>query len=272
MKIALCTCDFYAPVQQSIRETGHEVSHVFTSCDFESGWSLKTAAFAEEMRAQFTVGAVQPEHIEQMKQEGVDLLISAAYDHKVPIPTDGSLKSINIHGTLLPQGRGPWSSPHIILRHPEAAGMTLHTMTDKWDLGEIVMQEKTEVLDSDTCDSLNARMVYLSGKLSKELLSNFELLWANRKPMVGTGSYWRKPSEGDRTITPHDAPERISAIFRAFGNMTLFCDGSSPAENVCNIVLWKADTEHPPGTLVASNKNQKIYAIRDGLLSVCSPS
>ena len=148
--------------------------------------------------------------------------------------------------------------------------MTLHTMTDKWDHGDIVLQEKTEVLDNDDSDSLNARMVYLSGKLSKELLSNFETIWANRKPMVGKGSYWKKPSESDRTITPHDDPERIAAVFRAFGKMTLFSDGTAPAHSVNNVVLWKAETGEAPGALIASNNNQKIYAIRDGLLSVYS--
>jgi methionyl-tRNA formyltransferase len=269
MKIAICTSDFFVPVQQSIKETGHQVSHVFTSCDVDSGWSLQTAEFAKEMRAQFAVGAVTEEHISQMKSEGVDLLISAAYDYKVPVPKDGSLKSINVHATLLPEGRGPWPSPHILLKHPEAAGMTLHTMTDKWDLGDIVLQEKIQVSDADDSDSLIAKMVYLSGKLSKELLSNFNKIWANRKPMVGEGSYWKKPSEADRTISPHDPAERIAAVFRAFGKMTLFTDGESPAEPVGKVVMWKSDTNESPGTLVAYNKGQKLYAIRGGILAVC---
>lgn len=268
MKIALCTSDFYAPVQQSIRETGHAVSHVFTSCDLDSGWSFQTAEFAKEMRAQFTVGAVTEEHILQMKDEGVDLLISAAYDHKVPVPKDGSLKSVNVHGTMLPEGRGPWPSPHILLKHPEAAGVTLHTMTDKWDLGDIVLQEKIEVSDRDDSDSLIAKMVYLSGKLSKELLSNFDKIWETRTPMVGEGSYWKKPTESDRTITPQDSPERIASVFRAFGNLTLFGDGTGAVRPVSKVVLWKAKVADPVGTLVASNNHQKIYAIREGLLSV----
>ena len=268
MKIAFCTCDFYAPVQQSIKDTGHEVSHVFTSCDLESGWSLKTFEFAKEMRSQFTVGPVTKEHIDQMKQEGVELLISAAYDYKVPVPKDGSLKSINVHGTLLPEGRGPWPSPHILLSYPDAAGMTLHTMTDKWDHGDIVLQEKISVSDRDDSDSLISKMVYSSGKLTRQLLSNFEQIWTNRKPMVGDGSYWKKPTEADRTVTPHDKPERIAAVFRAFGDMTLFHDGTSPSQIVSKIVLWEAHTGEPVGTLVAVNYDQRIYAIRDGLMAV----
>jgi methionyl-tRNA formyltransferase len=223
------------------------------------------------MRAQFTVGAVTDEHVMQMREEGVDLLICAAYDHKVPVPKDGSLKSINVHGTMLPEGRGPWPSPHILLRHPDAAGMTLHTMTDKWDYGDILLQEKIEVSGEDNSDSLIAKMVYLSGKLSKELLSNFDAIWANRKPMVGEGSYWKKPSESARTITPHDDPEKIAAVFRAFGDFTLFSDGEAPVRPVSKIVLWKTAVSSPVGTLVASNKLQRIYAIQNGLLSVLMP-
>lgn len=269
MKIALCTSDFYTPVQQSIRDTGHEVSHVFTSCDLDSGWSLQTAEFAREMRAQFTVGKVTEEHIQEMKKEGVNLLISAAYDHKVPVPKDGSLKSVNVHGTMLPEGRGPWPSPHILLRYPDAAGMTLHTMTDKWDFGEVLLQEKIQVSDLDDSDSLTAKMVYLSGKLSRELLSNFDKVWSAKKPMIGQGSYWKIPTESERTISPHDSPGRIAAVFRAFGRLTLFTDGQSAAESVSKVVLWQAETNEPIGTLVAYNKGQKLYAIQNGILAVC---
>lgn len=268
MKIALCTSDFYTSVQQSIRETGHEVSHVFTSCDLNSGWSLQTAAFAKKMGARFTVGAVTEEHIHQIKEEGVDLLISAAYDHKIPVPKEGTLKSVNVHGTMLPEGRGPWPSPHILLRHPEAAGMTSHTMTDRWDFGDIVLQEKIEVSDQDDSHSLTAKMVYLSGKLSKQLLSNFNVVWAAKKPIVGKGSYWRIPTESERTISPQDPPERIASIFRAFGKMTLFTNGNSIAEPVDRIVIWRTDTDETPGTLVASSKGQNLYAIRGGILAV----
>jgi hypothetical protein len=83
MKIALCTSDFYAPVHQSIKQTGHEVSHVFTSCELDTGWSLQTAEFAREMRAKFTVGRVTEAEIQEIQHDGVDLLISAAYDYKV---------------------------------------------------------------------------------------------------------------------------------------------------------------------------------------------
>jgi methionyl-tRNA formyltransferase len=222
------------------------------------------------MRAQFTVGAVTGEHIEQMKKEGVELLISAAYDYKVPVPSDETLKSVNLHGSLLPEGRGPWPSPHILLRHPEAAGMTLHTMTDEWDRGDILLQEKIEISAHDDSDSLIAKMVFLSGSLSKKLLSNFDRIWASRKPMEGKGSYWKKPTDSERTITPKDDPERISSIFRAFGKATLFTDGEAPAQPVGKVVIWPADINEPIGTLLASNNLQRIYAIRGGLLAVCN--
>lgn len=268
MKIALCTCDFYAPVHQAIRDTGHEVPHIVTTSELDSGWNFQTAEFAKEMRSKVSVGPLTEAQIDEMKRDGVDLLISAAYDYKVPVPKDGSLKSINVHGTLLPEGRGPWPSPHILLRHPEAAGMTLHTMTDKWDHGDIVLQEKIEITDADDSDSLISKMVYLSGKLTRQLLSNFEPIWTARKPMEGKGSYWNKPTEADRTVTPLDEPERIAAIYRAFGAMTIFSDGTSPASTISKIVMWKQNTDNLPGTLVSSNNNQRIYATRNGLMSV----
>lgn len=269
MKIAVCTSDFYAPVQESIRESGHEVSQVFTSCPPNSAWCLKTAKFAEEMRAEFIPGEVTPNHIKKMSDDGVDLLISAAYDYKVPVPEDGSLKCINVHGTLLPEGRGAWPAPHILLNYPNAAGLTLHTMTNRWDFGDIVLQEKINISLKDDSDSLIAKTIYLARKLTRELLTNFDSLWAGRRPMEGRGSYWKKPTDAERTVSPYDNAERIAAIFRAFGKNTLFSpDNSSPGQDVDKLVVWDAETAEPTGKLVASNNNQRIYAIRGGLLSV----
>jgi|GEM_PF-3056090 len=269
MKIAVCTSDFYAPVHESIKESGHEVSQVFTSLPLDSDWCLKTAQFAHDMRAELISGEVTPGHIKEMIDSGVDLLISAAYDYKVPVPEDGSLKCINVHGTLLPEGRGPWPAPQILLKYPEAAGLTLHTMTNKWDFGEIVLQEKIEVSPKDDSDSLIAKTIYLARKLSRELLGNFDRLWDARKQMQGPGTYWRKPTDAERTVSPFDEAERITAIFRAFGRDTLFSpDGTSRGKEIEKLVVWKQESGEQPGLLVASNNSQRIYAIRGGLLSV----
>ena len=88
--------------------------------------------------------------------------------------------------------------------------------------------------------------------------------------MEGKGSYWKKPTDSERTITPKDDPERISSIFRAFGKATLFTDGEAPAQPVGKVVIWPADINEPIGTLLASNNLQRIYAIRGGLLAVCN--
>lgn len=47
--------------------------------------------------------------------------------------------------------------------------------------------------------------------------------------MMGKGFYWKKSTETDRTINPHDEPQRIQGISRAFGNMTFFKDGDGSA-------------------------------------------
>lgn len=146
--------------------------------------------------------------------------------------------------------------------------MTLHSMTHEWDRGDIVLQEKIEVSAQDDSDSLTAKMVFLSGTLSRKLLSNFDRFWTARKPMEGKGSYWKKPTDSERTITPKDDPERISSIYRAFGKATLFTEGEAPARAVSRIVIWSADINEPIGKLLASNNLQRIYAIRGGLLAV----
>jgi methionyl-tRNA formyltransferase len=270
MKIVLCTSDFFSPVQDVIKQSGSTVHRVYTSCDLDTGFSDRTEAFAEEMRAEIRVGKVTEADIREFEKENVELLISAAYDYKVPIPSSSSLKFINVHGSLLPEGRGPWPQPWTLLKYPQHAGATFHTMTDKWDHGDIVLQQKIELTSNDNLNSYVAKTLVVVRELAEQLLANFSEIWKKKYTMEGPGSYWRKPQESDRTINVASATVNSAQdLKRAFGDFTLLYDPlSNETKQIKDFSAWEASHNYNPGEIVAISPPMIVYALKDGFASI----
>lgn len=269
MKLALCTSDFFRPVQDSIRAHGHEVEFVVTSCDMDSGFSSHTRAFAEEMRAQFRVGKVSEEDIKAFTEAGVELLVSAAYDYKIPTPLDSPIKFVNVHGSLLPEGRGPWPQPWILLGAQEAAGVTFHSMTQSWDRGDILLQREIPLNSSETLDSFVAKTILVVRELSDRLFSDFATVWANRRPMVGEGSYWGKPTITDRSISLDMTVHEVDRIYRAFGEFTLIeIPDKGGSWQVKKLTTWASVHSYAPGESVAVSPPLQVFALRDGYVGL----
>ena len=67
------------------------------------------------------------------------MFIIAEYSYLVP---DTDVKyAINIHPTLLPNGRGPTPLPYLI-NAPEFSGVTIHKICNKFDSGDIIYNPK----------------------------------------------------------------------------------------------------------------------------------
>jgi len=269
MKIALCTSDFFSPIQDVIATTNHVVEHVYTSCDLNTGFSNRTKDFAQEMRSKFTVGRVTEADIQSLDDAGVELLIAAAYDYKVPTPADSKVKFINVHGSLLPEGRGCWPQPWLLLKHPEHAGVTFHSMTQKWDTGDIVLQQKIDLRADDNFDSLIAKTLVAVKQLAEQLFRNFEKLWSERKPMQGEGSYWNKPQDSERTINVSQTKvSEANSLRRAFGDFTLLHDSQAgETHQLTKFSAWNSSHDHTPGEIIAISPPFIIYALKDGFAS-----
>lgn len=267
MKLAICTCDYLFPVQESIRKGGHEVVKIWSSVPLESPLIYRTKLFAEEMGADIVVGRVTDEELQKLERSGVELLLSAAYGHKIPTPENSTIKFINTHLSLLPEGRGPCPLQWILLKYPQFAGITFHAMTQKLDSGDIVLQRQIELSDSEDMNSLVGKTSLLLEQLSTELLSNFHVLWNNRRPMEGKGSYWKMPSEADRNIQWANGIEHIRKLFRTFGTYTLFDDTEKNCkERVRELSAWKATHDYEPGTLVTLSTSRIVIAASDGFV------
>ncbi len=106
----------------------------------------------------------------------VDLIIIGTWRERLEKETFNlpTIASVNVHPSLLPKYRGPNPYLQSILHGEKYSGVTLHLVTEKFDNGPILKQEKVEILDSDTSQELRDRSVQTARKLVTELISDLD--------------------------------------------------------------------------------------------------
>ena len=93
-------------------------------------------------------------------KENPNLIVTCAYGQIVPedilkYPMYGC---INIHASLLPKLRGGAPIHRAIMEGNKFTGVTIMKMVNKLDAGDIITQEKVEILDTDNAGTLHDKL------------------------------------------------------------------------------------------------------------------
>lgn len=89
-----------------------------------------------------------------------DLIITCAYGQILPVEVLNAPKiaSINVHASLLPSLRGGAPIQRSIMNGLDKTGVTIMYMDKGMDTGNIIEEEETKILDSDTYGTLSDRL------------------------------------------------------------------------------------------------------------------
>ena len=106
----------------------------------------------------------------------VDLIITATWPELISEETYNipKIATINVHPSLLPKYRGPNPYMQTILHGEEYSGVTLHLMSDKFDNGAILKQEKIKIMPLDTSKELREKSARLTREMIRELIEDFQ--------------------------------------------------------------------------------------------------
>ncbi len=223
MKIVYAGFDLFAPCLEVLLEAGCRLMKVFTcQVDQEFEFNDRVIGIAESQGVPWTDKPIREEDLVRLKEEGCQLLFCAGYYHRIPV--NGELPSVNLHPSLLPEGRGAWPMPVMILKGHGRGGVTLHKMTREFDQGEILLQREYEILPGDNLEDLTKRIHALIPGMVRELLRDFESLWQNARPQ-GIGSYWKCPESEDWTVHEDMSVDEAGRILRAFYGFECFYRG-----------------------------------------------
>ena len=174
MKIVFMgTPDFAAKALEAIVEAGHDVVAVVTQPDKEKGRGKSIAITpVKECALKYNIPVLQPvrlrkpEAIEELKKYPADMYVVAAFgqilsQEVLDIPKYGC---INIHASLLPAYRGAAPIQWAIIDGLKETGVTIMQMDAGIDTGDILLQEKLVIEDSDTGESLFDKLSVLGAQ------------------------------------------------------------------------------------------------------------
>jgi len=124
---------------------------------------------------------------EPCRQAGVKYVVMGGFLKHVLIPPDFEHRVVNIHPALLPAfgGKGMYGlTVHqaVLDAGERTTGCTVHFVDNQYDHGPIILQRSVAVLESDTAESLQARVFEAEREAYPEAL---RLLAANRVSIHG---------------------------------------------------------------------------------------
>ncbi|MBI5267659.1 MAG: methionyl-tRNA formyltransferase [candidate division Zixibacteria bacterium] len=247
----------------------HSVLAVVTGPEKQAGRGrklLRTACHEEALERGLTVftPATLKDHELKLSLTGLgaDIFVVAAFRILPPslftVPPRGS---INIHASLLPAYRGAAPINWAIINGERQTGLTSFFLKESVDTGDVILQQKTAILDDDTFDSLYLRLADQAGPFLLETLDLIEK--GESKPAVQDDA---KASRAPK-ITPFDAmidwgfpAEKVRNFVRGMatkpGAYTYFRGGRVKVL-ACAVESAKADGTRP-GTILADKKKLLI--------------
>lgn len=270
MKFVFFGYDFSLPVIQRLVADGHECLGIMSfECDNVFTYNTRTRAFGLQNNIPVSLEKPKPAHLDVFLAKGCNAFIAAGYPYKIPPVDDGKAYALNLHPALLPAGRGIMPMPYILLRHPEAAGITVHKMTDDFDAGDILHQEKITITADDDIETLSARVALRAPEILSRVMADIETLWHGAVPQdESKASHWPPPDDNMRLIDWNMNITEIRKLGRAFGRAGLLAKIENLLWLVQDFSVWPEDHNLRPGTIALRLNRETIVAAKDGFVCV----
>lgn len=170
------TSEFAVPALKMLYEN-HEVLLVVTQPDKAVGRKKEVIFSPVKVFANYVgINLLQPYDLKTIEDEIIalepDYIVTAAYGQMLSKNLLDKVKSINIHGSLLPKYRGAAPIQYALFDGLKETGVTIMFMDYKMDTGPIIKQRKVDILDDDNYKKLMLRMSFIGTDLLKEVLEN----------------------------------------------------------------------------------------------------
>ncbi len=214
VKIAYIGIDLFAGNLPVLSELGCEIMEVFTcKTDNITEFNVEVCEFANKNNIPLKKERITLEDFERLHKNGCELVICAGYYYKIPIYSE--IKLVNVHPSLLPNGRGAWPMPIAILESWEKTGVTLHKISEGFDEGDIILQGEVFISKNENLVSLTEKLCKKSCELLREFIPNYAQFCKKAVPQ-SEGKYLQYKDGEDFPITAEMDFAEADKILRAF--------------------------------------------------------
>lgn len=240
------TPDFAVASLDALVQAGANIVAVVTAPDKPAGRGMQLQESAVKKYAVSKgLSVLQPERLkapaflEELKKLNADLQIVVAFRMMPEVVWNmPPMGTINVHGSLLPQYRGAAPINWAIINGEKESGVTTFKLKHEIDTGDILLQQKVEILPED-----NAGTLY-----EKLMAAGAVLLVATVKGLADNSILETPQSDIDEgELKP--APKLFKEMMQI--------DWNWPAEKVNNFIRGLAP--YPGAFTMLNGKQLKIY-------------
>lgn len=210
------TPKFAVPSLKILVDNNYIIPFVVTVPDKEKGRGLKKQFSDVKLFAlENNLPVLQPEKLKNpeflktLHDANPDLIVIIAF-RMLPkeVYAFPRLGSVNVHASYLPEYRGAAPINRAIINGEKETGLTTFFLEDKADTGNIILQQKVEILEKDNAGTLHDKLSVLGAEL---LLKSLKLIetgkyelkvqddsLATKAPKIFKEDClidWKKPSE-----------------------------------------------------------------------------
>lgn len=138
--------------------------------------------------------------VERVEAKGIDVILSVSAPEIFgpPLLNAPAWGCLNVHTAKLPKYRGMLPTFWALYHGDEEIGVTIHTMEEEIDQGQIAKQSTFSVASADTLDDVIKRGKREGGRLAARTLNELAEGALGLRPMEGEGSYFSFPSADER--------------------------------------------------------------------------
>jgi methionyl-tRNA formyltransferase len=180
-----------------------------------------TPSAVKEVALREGIPLYQPEKIDdnflkQLSNLNIDIITVVAYGKKLPpkLLSIPALGCIAAHPSLLPKYRGAAPIEWAIIRGEKKTGVTIISMNEGIDTGDIILQEKINISPNETAQELGQRLSSLAAKMLQESLKQIEGGEARYMPQKGEATLARSIQKEDGLIHWSSKAQEIHNLVR----------------------------------------------------------
>jgi methionyl-tRNA formyltransferase len=260
--------DFFYSSIKALIEHGHSFKWLFIlNCEGHNLQNNKVLALAEEHNAKIYFHKPTLNDIEQLIENGCELIISAPYKYEIPTSEKTMPLVINVHPTLLPEGNGFWSLPWVIKKGLKKNEITLHELDSEVDTSTVLTPNSFEATESDDLEILPSTYQMLAQKMLIELLENIHL-YKNHKKTEEVSSYWKMPIYDNLLIDRNKDLNQILILERADNRIDFCANFEYNDWSISDLPVCEKDHIFKSRTKLQKFNKEMFIADKDGYACV----
>lgn len=178
--VFLGTPEFAVESLRAIVDGGYNVVGVVTMPDKPAGRGhkmfqspVKLFALERGLKVMQPVRLKDPEFVDELRSLQADLFVVIAF-RMLPevVWTMPRLGTFNLHASLLPRYRGAAPINRAVMNGDTETGVTTFMLKHEIDTGDILAQERIDILPEDNAGTVHDRLMHLGAALTMQTISD----------------------------------------------------------------------------------------------------